>query len=103
MTFLWIAFFTLLAASSVTPAGWPVYGHDPGGARYSPLRDINTGNVGRLKRAWVYHTGDLAPVAADAPRGQRKVAFEATPLVIDDVMYFATPAGRVVALDAETG
>lgn len=103
MTALPIAFLALLAASSVTPEGWPVYGHDPGGARYSPLRDINTSNVVRLKRAWVYHTGDVAALAADAPRGQHKVAFEATPLVIDDVMYFSTPASRVIALDAETG
>ncbi len=85
------------------PDGWPVYGHDVGGARYSPLRDINTANVARLQRAWVYHTGDAAPLAPDAPRGQHSVAFEATPLVIDDVMYVSTPAGRVIALDADTG
>lgn len=83
------------------PEGWPVYGHDAGGSRYSRLRDINTGNVAKLKRAWVYHTGDLPP--GPAPRGQRTIAFEATPLVIDDVMYFSTPANRVVALDASTG
>ncbi len=98
-----IAFLSLFAMSGASPDGWPVYGHDPGGARYSPLSEINTSNVSRLKRAWVYHTGEVAPLGADAPRGQHKVAFEATPLVIDDVMYFSTPGGRVVALDAETG
>jgi len=100
---LMTALVTAMVLSGATPEGWPVYGHDPGGARYSPLRDINTKNVSQLKRAWVYHTGDVEPLTADAPRGQRKTAFEATPLVIDDVMYFSTPANRVVALDAGTG
>ena len=31
---------------------WPVYGHDPAGQRYSPLTQINTTNVDRLKLAW---------------------------------------------------
>jgi glucose dehydrogenase len=96
-------FATCAPAFAASPEGWPVYGHDAGGARYSALRDINRANVERLQRAWVYHTKDLAPLPPGAPRGQRQAAFEATPLVIDDVMYFATPASRVVALDADTG
>src|ERR1700741_3401118 len=36
---------------------WPNYGNDPGGMRYSPLSDINRGNVSKLKVAWVFHTG----------------------------------------------
>ena len=31
---------------------WPVYGHDAGGMRYSPLKQINRTNVQRLQRAW---------------------------------------------------
>ena len=44
---------------------WPTYGHDPGGMRFSPLTEINSSNVSRLKVAWVYHmkpTGVTAPV-----------------------------------------
>src|SRR5438105_5021712 len=70
---------------------WPVYGHDPGGMRYSPLAQIHTGNVARLARAWTYHTGE---------QGRQ---FESTPLVIGGVMYLSTQQQRVVALDAETG
>jgi glucose dehydrogenase len=81
---------------------WPVYGHDPGGARYSPLRQINTGNVNRLRRVWTYHTGEQIEPAAGA-RGQRVTAFETTPLEMANVLYLSTPAGKVIALQAETG
>src|SRR4029077_8185765 len=70
---------------------WPAYGRDPGGTKYSPLDQINTRNVGTLVRAWSYHTGD--------PGG----TWENTPIVVGNVMYFATQKNRVVALDPETG
>src|SRR5262245_66165724 len=36
---------------------WSAYGRDPGGSRYSPLSQINRGNVGQLKIAWTYGAG----------------------------------------------
>ena len=33
---------------------WPGYGHDPGGQRYSPLKQINASNVAKLAPAWSY-------------------------------------------------
>ena len=53
----------LLAAALVSGAtdstgDWPVYGHDPGGQRFSPLKGINRENVRTLKIAWTYRTGD---------------------------------------------
>ncbi|MEJ0101569.1 MAG: hypothetical protein WDO19_02960 [Bacteroidota bacterium] len=41
---------------------WPAYGHDGGGSRYSPLQQINTGNIKKLKPVWTlwtYQTGEL--------------------------------------------
>ena len=38
---------------------WPAYGNDPGSSRYSPLAEITKGNVGNLKVAWMYRTGDF--------------------------------------------
>jgi glucose dehydrogenase len=71
---------------------WPYAGHDPGAQRYSPLSQINTGNVRKLQRAWTFHVGD--------PAGN--VNSEGAPLVIDGVMYF--DAGKsVYALVPETG
>lgn len=69
---------------------WPAYGHDPGGARYSPLKQINAANVAQLRRAWVYHTGETGN-------------FETTPIVVDHVMYFSTQAQKIVAVEPETG
>ena len=42
-------------AADTKSTEWPTYGHDPGGMRFSPLKQITPANVGRLQRAWVYH------------------------------------------------
>jgi quinoprotein glucose dehydrogenase len=81
------------------PSDWPAYGRDALGSRHSPLAQLDTGNVARLAVAWTYHTGELAP----AVQTRRPRSLEATPIVIDGVMYLITPLGRVIALDAETG
>jgi quinoprotein glucose dehydrogenase len=78
---------------------WPHYGNDPGGSRYSPLREINVRSVSRLKIAWTYHTGDVS----DGSENPSRSAFECTPLVIDGVLYLSTPFSRLIALEAETG
>src|SRR5450631_2929697 len=43
------------AGRAFAQADWPTYGHDAAGQRYSPLTQINPGNVDTLKVAWVYH------------------------------------------------
>jgi len=78
---------------------WPVYGGDPGGARFSPLAQIDRHNVSRLKVAWTFRTGDVATHKNAATES----SFEATPLVVDGTMYLSTPFGRVIALDPERG
>jgi len=91
----------LLIASLQAPlAGdWPVYGRDPGGARFSPLTQITPANVARLQVAWIYHTGmpDMAGM------NHRPPALEVTPIVVDGTMYVITPTGIVTALDPATG
>ena len=77
---------------------WPSYGGDPGGMKYSPLKQIDKTNVERLRPAWIFHTGDVS----DGTRWPTRSAFESTPLVVDGVMYVTTPFSRVIALDAET-
>ena len=94
-------FFSLLSLPSLSAADragddWPHYGHDPGGMRFSPLTQIDRGNVGRLAVAWTYRTGEVA-------LGNTDRAFECTPLALDGVLYISTPSSRVIALDAETG
>ena len=94
-----IARFSLLAASMVLGVAaqtgdWPNVGNDPGGMRYSPLTQITPANVSKLVRAWTYDIGE--------PGGGFR-GTEATPIVVNGVMYFSTPGGKEVALNAATG
>jgi membrane-bound PQQ-dependent dehydrogenase (glucose/quinate/shikimate family) len=79
--------------------GWPYYGHDGGGMRYSPLTQINRQNVAQLKVAWTFHTGEIA----DGSHTRNRSGFETTPLVVDGILYFTTPFNRIIALDPESG
>ena len=94
-----ISVICLLAWASAQAQDWPVYAGDPGGTKYSKLRQIDRSNIAKLKPAWIYHTTD----ASDGTNWPTRSTFEATPLVVADVMYVTTPFSRLVALDAETG
>jgi quinoprotein glucose dehydrogenase len=83
-------------APRAAPEGdWRVTGGEPGNSRYASLDQINRGNVRQLRVAWVYHTGDLPP------GGRSEI--QATPIVVDGVLYTTTPALAVVALRADSG
>ena len=49
----------LLWNVAVAQTDWPMYGHDPGALRYSPLKQIDTKNVSRLRVAWTFDTQAL--------------------------------------------
>jgi quinoprotein glucose dehydrogenase len=80
-------------------AGWPAYGGDAGGSRYSPLTQITPANVNDLRVAWVFRTGELGEGVKDWDRS----AFEATPILYDGVLYLTTSSTNVVAVDAARG
>ncbi len=87
-------------ARAGAPRGeWPVHAAGPGGTRYSALAEIVPANVDRLERVWEFHTGDRY----EPSLGSRNHAFQATPILVGDALYFCTPRSRVFALDAETG
>ncbi|HLA38884.1 MAG TPA: PQQ-binding-like beta-propeller repeat protein, partial [Candidatus Glassbacteria bacterium] len=88
-----------IAAQAALVHDWPHWGGDEGGARFSPLDQINRSNVAILERAWTYHTGDVS----DGSNNTSFTTFECTPLVIDDTLYITTPYSRAIALEAETG
>ncbi len=67
-------------------------------ATRSPPRSI-ANNVTQLTEAWSYRTGDLGD---GYPSGKR-MAFEATPILIDGVLYVSTPYGHIHAIKAASG
>jgi len=91
--------FLLLPVCRGWAQQWPSWGGDPGGMKYSPLAQINKENVRRLTVAWEFDTGEWS----DGTVYPSRSAFEATPLVIDGVLYVTSPFSHLFALDAETG
>lgn len=94
MSLLRLMFFSTAALPFLCGQDWQGVGNDPGGMKYSPLKQITPGNVTKLVRAWSYDTGD----PAGGFRG-----WETTPIVIANVMYFSTTGRKVIALNATTG
>jgi quinoprotein glucose dehydrogenase len=98
---------TALACLRASPAraqdpaasDWGYWGGDAFGRRYSSLRQIDRGNVGTLRIAWTYRTGELGAGLARAD----KLAFEATPVFAFGTLYLSTPTDIIIALDAATG
>jgi quinoprotein glucose dehydrogenase len=89
------------AAQSTNPpeGGWPAYGGDAGGTRYSSLTQINAKNVSELQVAWTFRTGELGQGVKDWNRS----AFEATPILYNGTLYLTTSSTDVIAVDAARG
>jgi alcohol dehydrogenase (cytochrome c) len=88
----------LVTAAMLTQAAasgdWLMYGHNYWNNRFSPLTTINTENVKNLVPRWVFQTGT-----------ERLGSLETTPVVVNGVMYFTSPAAPnnvVVAVDLRT-
>src|SRR5882757_7835022 len=77
-------------ADEASGADWLSYGRTYSEQRYSPLHQVNAGNVNQLGLAW----------SLDLP-GQRTL--EATPLAVDGVLYFSGTFGKTFAVDARRG
>src|ERR1700685_1859098 len=110
-----IGVLILLAAAALygqkpkdNPNDWPMYTRDLAGTRFSPLKQINAGNVSKLTEAWTYKlsvpapaaapadtppaggNGDFAAEAAGRGRGSGRGPSanpEATPIVVNGLMY----------------
>ncbi|HUP02997.1 MAG TPA: PQQ-dependent dehydrogenase, methanol/ethanol family [Bryobacteraceae bacterium] len=72
------------------PQNWLTYAGSYRSWRYSTLDQIKADNAKNLELTWVYQLESLDK-------------FEATPLVVDGVMYFTQPPSDVIAVDARTG
>jgi len=94
----------IVAAALITPSlaadlGWPAYGGDSGGQRFSAARQITPANVATLTVAWTFSTGDLT-THADA---MKRASFENTPIIAEGRLYVCSPFNEVSALDPGTG
>jgi quinoprotein glucose dehydrogenase len=85
--------------SNEKDSGWPNYGNDPGGTRYSIAHQIDRTNVAQLRLAWTYRTG----VLEQKTELVRKAAFEATPILVENKLFLSTPYNHVIALDPRNG
>ena len=72
------------------PGNWLTYSRNYTGQRYSPLEQINTGNVGKLHITWMRQVDELD-------------AFETSPIAVDGKLFITAPPNVVEALDAATG
>ena len=79
-----------LIAAAGEPHNWLTYSGTYMSQRYTPLRQITRSNVDELELKWVFQAQSLE-------------AFEATPLVVDGVMYLTEAPNTALALDAATG
>src|SRR4051794_28580856 len=86
-----------ISATGAVGNDWPVVGGNLGNGRYSSLDQVNTTNVQNLKAAWMIHLG------SGLSTGTPPYTLEATPVVQDGVMYMASGADDVYAIDPKTG
>jgi len=94
----WLLFLTVIAAlicgrmsfAQQTRTTWKDYLGGPDSSHYSALKQINTSNINKLDVAWSYLTED-------------DVTYTFSPLVVDNIAYFAAKQGSLVAVDATTG
>lgn len=85
----------LVPALSPQDGDWPMFSGKLGGGHFSPLAQIDTGNVGKLKRIWTTLVG---PIPA-TPYGLTQTI----PVKVADSLYVCTPFNDIAALDPRTG
>jgi len=86
-----VVMVSLIHSQSAQNLDWPVVAGNPGGTRYSPLQQINAGNVNQLKVAWTYDAGDV------------QGTLETNPVIVNGILYGYTPGQKVFAVNAATG
>jgi alcohol dehydrogenase (cytochrome c) len=82
--------FERIRDAAKEPGNWFTYSRDYTGQRYSPLDQIDTGNVSKLRISWMHQANDLDTI-------------EASPIVVDGTMFISAPPNMVEAIDAATG
>ena len=74
---------------------WSSYGGTKDANRYSSNAQINLGNVSKLKKAWVFNTGDRDTA--------NRSEMQCNPIIIDETLFLTSPRFKLFALEAGTG
>lgn len=85
-------FSTLSLSAPARDQDWPSYLGDQARSHFSPLRQIDRGNVAQLEVAWTYRSGD------GSAEGRSQI--QCNPIVIDGTIYATTPGVKLIALNA---
>ena len=87
--------------TSLVPSSaiWDSFHGQLNAQKYSPLTQITTDNVSKLKKIWEFHTGDVSDGKGDTPA----TVWSATPVFANQTLYIGTPFDRLIALDPGTG
>ena len=99
LSLLWILPIVIFSQPDVE---WPNYGNDKGGQRCAPISQVTPENVQQLEVAWTFRTQEDAQYEKAAWL-RNKSAFEATPIMINQMLYFSSPSNRVFAVEAKSG
>ncbi|MGE5105638.1 MAG: pyrroloquinoline quinone-dependent dehydrogenase [Betaproteobacteria bacterium] len=87
------------ASATDRTADWYTFNGDLMDQKFSQADQITPQNVGRLKRAWEVHTGDVSDGSGKVPVSD----WSATPLFVNDTVYVGTPFYRIFAITPDTG
>jgi glucose dehydrogenase len=105
-----LALLSLMAGKSPAQTGarggqWRRYAGDGGSTKYSPLDQINRGNVQRLEVAWRWRSPDNDIRKKNPLKLASLIPFihEPTPLMVDATLYTSTSFSQVAAIDPVTG
>jgi alcohol dehydrogenase (cytochrome c) len=90
--------FDRLVNANSEPQNWLTNNHDYSSDRYSPLKEINRGNVRNLKFAFSLALGGMQPAGTNP-----NASLQATPLVDDGIMYVTDGLGAVYRIDVSSG
>ena len=88
------------AVTLETGSDYPAYGGNNANNRYSPLTQINAGNVNDLQVAWTYFANDK-PDSTGKPSNPREI--QCQPIVVNGILYATSAELNLFALKADTG
>jgi quinoprotein glucose dehydrogenase len=91
-----ITILALLTSCTNNSGSWNMYKADAASSSYSPLGQVDTGNVYRLRTAWIFYPDD-------AIAGARMSGSQCNPIVVNGVMYIASSQRTIFALNSYTG